>query len=162
MWVDEIQRIKELLSSGKTIEEIGVDYGVSKQRIYQVMTKFGLHTKTRECRNFLRDKEPKYYWLNRLLATKGFTKDERKELLETLYVPDYCPMLGMKLTYEGTGKGCWKRTDDSPSIDKINPELEYTKDNIQIVSCRANRIKNDGSPEELMKIAEYMLSLTKK
>ena len=49
----------------------------------------------------------------------------------------------------------------SPSIDRIDSTKGYTKDNIQIISWRANRIKNDSTPEELMQIATYMRNLTK-
>lgn len=161
LWKDEIQNIKEKLSRGNTIEEIGEFYGVSKQRIYQVMTKFGLRTSLRERKNFLVEKEPKYYWLNKMLTIKQIPIEERRKLLEDINVPDVCPMLGIQLNYDGVGEGGWSRKDNSPSLDRINNKLGYTKDNIQIISWRANRIKNDSTPEELIKIAIYMYILTK-
>ncbi|MFA5142511.1 MAG: hypothetical protein WC471_06100 [Candidatus Woesearchaeota archaeon] len=161
-WKEEVINIQQLLSSGYTTEEIGKQYGVTKQRIYQVMTKFGLVTGSRKRKNFLRDKEPKYYWFNHALTRKGLPKSQRTEILATFVVPDNCPMLGIQLNYDGTGGEGWSREDNSPSIDRINSTLGYTKENIQIISWRANRIKNDSTPEELMMIAQYMSNLTKK
>ena len=45
------------------------------------------------------------------------------------------------------------------SFDRINPKEGYTKENTQIISYRANRIKNDASADELLKIGHYMKDL---
>ena len=39
--------------------------------------------------------------------------------------------------------------EDSPSIDKIIPELGYVRGNVWVVSNKANRIKNNATLEEL-------------
>lgn len=63
-----------------------------------------------------------------------------------IHIPEYCPLLGIKLNkHIGEGVGF----DDSPSLDKIVPELGYVKGNVWIISDRANRIKSDASLEEL-------------
>jgi hypothetical protein len=70
--------------------------------------------------------------------------------------PDLCPILGIPLVYQrwrGTVCGPY---DDSPSFDRINPELGYVLGNVQIISNRANRIKGNGTPEEIMKIALWL------
>lgn len=162
IWANKIDEIKSFLEEGKTLNTIGSYYGVSRQRLYQVLTKYGIETPTRKKGNFLKDKEPKYYWLNKMLYTKKFPKSIRLELLSVVEVPDYCPILGIKLNYDGTGKiGDWSRRDNSPSMDRIDSSKGYTPDNIHIISWRANRIKNDSTVEELGKIYEYMLKLTK-
>ena len=43
----------------------------------------------------------------------------------------------------------------APSLDRLIPKLGYVKGNIVIVSTRANTIKRDATPEELMKIAKF-------
>ncbi len=48
-----------------------------------------------------------------------------------------------------------KASDNSFSIDRINTNKGYTADNIIVVSNRVNRIKNDGTPEELEKISKF-------
>lgn len=45
---------------------------------------------------------------------------------------------------------------DSPSLDRIKPELGYVKGNIRVISFKANSIKNDASIEELRQILQYM------
>jgi len=154
-WDEEIETIKEL-NKTKTLQEIGDIYGVSRQRMYQVYEKFGLETGQRQRNNFLRDKPPKYYWLNKMLCIKGIPKKERMEILKTAVIPDVCPILGIPLNYLGTGVACWSRTDNSPSIDQLIPGKGYHKDNINIISWRANRIKNDGTYEELFAIAAWV------
>lgn len=47
-------------------------------------------------------------------------------------------------------------TDNSPSIDRIDNLKGYTKENIKIISHRANAIKRDASVEEVEKILKYM------
>lgn len=157
-WKNEIGQIKQYLSEGWTTDQIGNSYGVSKQRIYQVMQKFGLETGTRKRKTYLAGKPPKYYWLNKMLSAKGVDKKKRQRLLEDFPVPDKCPILGIELNYEGSGNGAgWgARSDASPSIDQIVPGGGYTVSNMQIISWRANRIKNDATPEELRLIADYM------
>ena len=161
-WAKEIDEVKKKLDAGRTLQSVGNDYGVSKQRMYQVLTKFGISTPTREKSNFLRGKSPKYYWLNRMLAVKKIPRKDRLWLLDNMELPDYCPILGVKLKYEGIGNGAgWTRDDDSPSIDQIEAGKGYTYENMRIISWRANRIKNDGSAEEHRLIAEWIEKVTK-
>lgn len=159
VWKNEIDVLKQNLKT-KTLQQIADDYGVSKQRLYQVMQKFGLSTNVRKRKSFLEGKGPKYYWFNKMMTAKNIPKEDRVRLLEEVELPDNCPMLGVPLNYEGgNGEGWNGRTDNSPSIDQICPSKGYTKDNIQIISWRANRIKNDATPEELVKISQFMQKL---
>jgi hypothetical protein len=66
-------------------------------------------------------------------------------------VPERCPVLGIELTPSGRGQ-----RDDAPSLDRIRPEKGYVKGNVQIVSMKANRIKNDATIEELEKVLAFM------
>ena len=52
-----------------------------------------------------------------------------------------------------------KAKDDSVSIDRIDNSKGYTIENCQIVSNRYNKIKNDATPLELLKIGIHSLSL---
>lgn len=68
-----------------------------------------------------------------------------------IVVPEFCPALGIRLVFgDDSGRDC------SPSVDRINPKLGYTPNNIQIISKRANTIKSDATPEEVMKVALWM------
>lgn len=70
---------------------------------------------------------------------------------EELEWPDYCPILGIELDYFAE-----TRQENSPSFDQISPSKGYVSGNVQIISWRANRIKNDGTAEEHRKIADYL------
>lgn len=64
--------------------------------------------------------------------------------------PTHCPVLGRKLClFEGRQGG----RDDSPSLDKIVPELGYVPGNILVVSQKANRLKNQLSTTQLVAFA---------
>jgi hypothetical protein len=156
-WDKEVSVLKVLIQE-KTLEEIGEMYGVTRQRMYQVLEKYGIETPQRRRKNFLKDKEPKYYWLNKMLCNKGIVRGVRQHLLETLDLPTHCPILGIKLNYDGSGEEC-HRGDDSPSIDRIDSSVGYLSSNVQVISWRANRIKNDSTPEELRLLADYMEKL---
>lgn len=94
--------------------------------------------------------------LNSVLCTKA---KKRARLLklpfsitkENINIPEYCPVLGIKLKLDNSSL-----LDNSPTIDKVVPELGYIKENIQVISARANRIKNNASLEELEKIVDYV------
>jgi hypothetical protein len=45
-------------------------------------------------------------------------------------------------------------------VDRIVPELGYVKGNVIVVSCRANRIKSDATPDELERIASAVRAAT--
>jgi hypothetical protein len=49
-----------------------------------------------------------------------------------------------------------RKTDNSPSLDKIDNEKGYVPGNLAIISSRANAIKSDASLEEIEAIAAYM------
>lgn len=70
---------------------------------------------------------------------------------EDIVVPDYCPILGIKMV-KSTGKS----KPNSPTLDRVIPELGYTKGNIQVISRKANMMKSDATYEELSKFAEWV------
>ncbi len=45
---------------------------------------------------------------------------------------------------------------NSPSIDRFDSNKGYTKDNIRIVSAKANALKSDGTLEEFLQIIKYI------
>lgn len=70
---------------------------------------------------------------------------------EDVLIPKFCPVLGIRLE---AGKG--KLHDNSPTLDRIIPELGYVPGNVAVISWRANRIKNVGTGEEHRKVADWM------
>lgn len=71
-------------------------------------------------------------------------------------VPEYCPVLGIKLEF-----GLKRYSDNSPSIDRIDPTKGYVKGNVIVISRRANTIKNNATVDELFKIARFYEQLGK-
>ena len=67
---------------------------------------------------------------------------------EDIKIPEYCPLLEIPLIKNSTRQ----RHYDAPSLDRIDSAKGYTKDNIWVISHRANQIKNDATLEELEKI----------
>jgi hypothetical protein len=72
-----------------------------------------------------------------------------------LVIPDICPILNIPLLINSSSRDNW------PSVDRIIPSLGYIKDNIIVISYRANRIKNDASIEELEAIASFYKDILK-
>lgn len=72
--------------------------------------------------------------------------------LEDIVVPSHCPVLGIPLI-KTIGKGT--RTDNTPSIDRVDNSRGYVQDNIVIISWRANRLKSDATVDELRRISKY-------
>ena len=68
--------------------------------------------------------------------------------LSDIKIPKVCPLLEIPLIEHSTRD----RHYDAPSLDRINSTKGYTKDNIWVISHRANQIKNDATVEELEKI----------
>lgn len=70
---------------------------------------------------------------------------------EDIVVPKECPILGIPL-YKGD-KSCYY---NSPTLDRIDNSKGYTKDNIQVISMKANSMKNAATFEELIKFADWI------
>jgi len=65
-----------------------------------------------------------------------------------------CPVLGTELVWEyGHGLGLGAH---SPSLDRIDNSLGYTKENVAIISHRANSMKNAATVDELQAILSYI------
>lgn len=64
-------------------------------------------------------------------------------VVSDIVIPDMCPKLGISIF---SSKG--RFSPNSPSVDRKDSSKGYTKDNIQIISWRANRLKADGTKEE--------------
>lgn len=71
-------------------------------------------------------------------------------------VPDKCPVLGIPL-FQGVGTS----VDNSPTLDRIDSKLGYRKENVKVISNRANRIKQNATAEELRSVATYVERETK-
>lgn len=74
---------------------------------------------------------------------------------DDIVIPTHCPILGIPLFSNGKRGG----HDNSPSLDKVQPELGYVPGNVIVISNRANRLKSDASVQELRDIASFYATL---
>ena len=70
--------------------------------------------------------------------------------LNELTFPITCPVLGIPLKFN---RG--QLQDNSYSVDRIDSTKGYTIDNIEVISWRANRLKNNATVEELQKLSKH-------
>ena len=84
--------------------------------------------------------------------------NKKASLRKELSVEDYkklivsnCPLLGIELSYKNyTGNA----PNNYATLDKIDPTKGYIPGNVQILSYRANTLKNSATLEELKTIVK--------
>lgn len=76
---------------------------------------------------------------------------------EDIIIPPCCPVLGIPLQRKAKRGG----GDNSPSLDRIVPELGYVPGNIAVISNRANRIKSNATAEEIERVAAWLRATLK-
>ncbi len=74
---------------------------------------------------------------------------------EDIEVPEVCPVLGIPLVRNHSGKG---HKYNSPTLDRVIPELGYVKGNIVVMSARANTIKSNANASEILKVGFWLAS----
>lgn len=115
------------------------------------------------------DSDNRCRWLLQRIKTKCKKLNIPFDItLDDLVIPDVCPVLGIPLKFGVKTANKFRERrgvqtpDDSPSVDRIFPELGYIKGNIVIVSYRANNIKTNATPEELQQVALFYAKYCKK
>lgn len=111
----------------------------------------------------IKDKWDKEYILHSARKTKFtrkkanaiYTGYEWKVTFDEVIWNTHCPILGLELDYFAE-----TASENSPSLDRIDNNKGYIKDNVHVISWRANRIKNNGTAEEHRLIADYLDSLS--
>ena len=100
---------------------------------------------------------PKYRLtrLKKRALKKGFECNlTEQDINELLLSNTHCPVLGIKLELGGGSEERY----NCPSIDRIDNEVGYVRGNVQLISHRANAMKQDASPEELVAFAKWVLN----
>jgi hypothetical protein len=67
--------------------------------------------------------------------------------LSDIVIPAMCPILNVPLEF---------KTRYAPSLDRISPEKGYVKENVQVVSKKANAMKQDATERELKEFAKWV------
>lgn len=168
-WKKELPVIQSLGSIGWSMAKLARKYDVSRQRMKQVLQQY-LPDWQNTCgaivnQNMKADvffakwgqkEKTDLYQVQRLKF-----RSKKANALRTGYSweiefgditwPSHCPILGTELDYFAESA-----QENSPSFDRIDSNLGYVTGNVIIVSWRANRIKNNGTAEEHLKIAMYL------
>lgn len=100
-----------------------------------------------------RNKEQYYKQYDNVLL-KGARARARRFNLEfnlersDIIIPDVCPVLKKEFEHN---------TQYVATLDRVDNSKGYVKGNVQVISRRANLMKNDATPEELIEFAKWVL-----
>lgn len=95
----------------------------------------------------------KEYFRETFRIRKANAKRRGKEYqitVEDLTFPETCPALGIPLIWGG------KLSDNTATVDCLDPSKGYTPGNVLVISHKANRIKNSATAEEVQKVADWL------
>ena len=74
--------------------------------------------------------------------------------VDNIIVPEYCPILGIKLEYNmDQGRG---GRPSSYSLDRINNTQGYVSGNVQVISHLANSMKSTATVEQLKRFSSWI------
>lgn len=76
---------------------------------------------------------------------------------EDIHIPAVCPVLGISIEKRFNADGKKGAYPNSPSLDRIDNLKGYEKGNIQVISSKANSMKNSASPKELLQFAFWVI-----
>lgn len=163
-WELEKKTLEDLANKGLSYQDIGDKYNVTRERIRQIFKRFGLQhaqgikRKERLVRRYKKFGDPtqELYLVKR---RKFASKKANAKRVGTIFTisfgeiewPMVCPVLGIPIDYSATGI-----SENSPSLDQIVPGKGYVPGNVAVMSWRANRIKNDGTLEEHVKVVTWL------
>lgn len=170
-WKEQLPFIKERGLEGWTLRQLAENFGVTHQRVQQIVKKYipdwyenyGLAIARKEHAQKYFDKWGKKDTTDLYSAQRAKFRQKRANsygwewtvTFGELDWPEKCPILGIPIDYFAES-----RMEGSPSFDRIDNNKGYVIGNVQIISWRANRIKNDGTADEHKAIAEYLYSLS--
>lgn len=102
-----------------------------------------------------KEEQRQYYRnnLNRMLYNAAKSRAAVKNIpfnleLSDIEIPDVCPYLKTPFVVN---------TRYAASLDRIDPRLGYIKGNVEVISRKANTMKNDATTEELLEFAYTIL-----
>lgn len=84
-------------------------------------------------------------WLN---LHKRRKRGQFNVTVADIHIPKTCPILGIPLDS--------RDRDHTPSVDRVDNSKGYVRENIQVISTRANRMKGAATIDELKAIIQYM------
>lgn len=163
-WKNESDKVKALSLEGKTLQEIGNIYGVSREMIRQVLNRYCPELKKVVHGKAVSTNKQKEIFLQELQKRTGRTswkhesdlskamsrrfiqkrqnvkkgKVEWSILPSDIVFPTVCPILGIELDWFTD-----YRAENSPSFRRLDKTKGYVPGNVIICSYRANRLKKE-------------------
>ncbi len=115
-----------------------------------------LHQNRKLRHTLQRDNPALYLWKN----TKQRAAEHGREFsisVADIKIPRLCRYLKLPLFFT-----IGKRTDNMPTIDRIDSSLGYIKGNIEVISYKANTLKRDATLEDMVLMGRGAQSLINK
>lgn len=115
--------------------------------------RFGYNTICKDCRKPISTQQYAKVSLEARILQRAKTRAVRKGLefnleLSDIVIPKACPIFGTSFVYGDN--------DYAASLDRVDSTKGYIKGNVQVISNKANRIKNNVTTKELEKLLNYM------
>lgn len=131
----------------------------NSKNTYQTKIKSSSQAKevTSHCKQCIKDRMKKvsfekYLWTSAKARSKRNGLDFDIEI-EDVFVPQYCPVLGLELKRNDKGI-----LPNSATLDRVDNSKGYIKGNIQVISYLANTMKNQATQEQLLLFADWVKS----
>ena len=116
---------------------------------------YNRYSRERMKRLYTTEKRREYYRKNIVAEMFSGAKQRAKNKnlsftisLEDVIIPERCPVFDTEFDFNSKL--------NVPTLDRVVNELGYIKGNVQVISAKANRLKNNSTIEELEKILNYM------
>lgn len=178
--------VLELWKQGLTYQKIGDRFGISRQRVEQILKKkFNIRGKIWIPRYQKEEEIQRLKRFKKYGKADPLTKEEKiiqfqlgrtrarcqqygipfdLKIKDFFPLPKLCPVLGIELQYINRSRKQASR-DAWASFDRLDPNKGYVQGNVYIISFKANRIKHQGlgtfrpgkaSEEDCKKIEKYI------
>ena len=101
----------------------------------------------------VKSQTPEWKMCQRAKQRAKYKNREFSLVVEDIYIPEICPILKIPLIAHKGRSGAYQ---DSPSLDRKDNSKGYTKDNIWVISQKANAMKCHATREELILFSQWI------
>jgi len=140
----------------KCKQDYDTEYRKSKKVVdYQNSQEY--RDRKKEYRAFIADHTPEVTMYN---CAKHRSKKNNLPFnieISDIIIPEVCPILNIPLISKHNGE--YGGAPNSPSLDRIIPNLGYVKGNIMVISLKANMMKNNANINELRLFCKNILKI---
>ena len=149
--VNRLTVLEQFPSQGKAGITLRVKCECGTEKIVRKSSILGKSAQTVSCGCYLREHgngrkgehDPRGYLLARARERARHRNLDFSLTKDDIVIPGLCPLLGIRIIPNARDR-C-----HSPSLDRVDSTRGYTPDNIQVISSRANTLKNDATLEEM-------------